>query len=191
MTNDNRGLQTHNKYTDAYVEILKTYKEQISSSVAKKNTLKEYFFTTIKKIMYALTAIFSFTMIASLVLFGMMVWKNSGSTTIIAGAITTLVSSFVTMVLSIFKLPEIIANYLFNKKEDILMNEIIKNIQQYEIDAVKYEIKNAELERVIQLKTGADEETDINLENSNYGMPDDHQNSGGTEDDILEEADVS
>jgi len=191
MTNDNRGIQTHNKYTDAYVGILKTYKEQISNSVTKKNELKEKFFNIIKWMLYALTIIFALTMIISLGLFGVMVCKDSESSGIITGAITTLVSSFVTMVLSIFKLPKIIADYLFNKEEDKLMKEIIENIQSYEIEAVKYEIKNTELERVMQLKTGISDATDKNLEDSNYGVPDDHQNSEETEDDVLEESDVS
>lgn len=50
-----------------------------------------------------------------------------------------MLSSFATMLVSIFKLPQIIADYLFNKDEDNQMIEIIKNIQQYEIDAVKLE----------------------------------------------------
>ena len=50
------------------------------------------------------------------------------------------------MIVSILKLPKIIAEYLFNKKEDKQMNQIIKNIQSYEIGAVQLEntaLKNA------------------------------------------------
>lgn len=74
-----------------------------------------------------------------------MIYKNYSSAAIITGAITTIFSSFTTMVLSIFKLPKIIADYLFNKEEDKLMSEIIQNIQKYEIDAVKYELESIKL----------------------------------------------
>lgn len=151
--NDNKIQDTHDKYTDAYVDILNTYKNQISSSVTKKNELKEHFFNTIKKIMYWLTWIFAGALGLSLILFVIMVLNNYNSASIITGAITTVISSFVTMTISIFKLPKIIANYLFNKKEDNLMNEIIRNIQQYEIDAVKYELERVKLERIKELNS--------------------------------------
>lgn len=174
MTNDNRVLHTHNKYTDAYVGILDTYKKQISNSVEKKNELKKKFFGTIKIIMHFLTIIFFISIVVSLMLFYTMIANNYSSAEIIAGAITTLISSFVTMILSIFKLPEIIAEYLFNKEEDKLMSEIIKNIQEYEIDAVKYEIENAKYERAMQLKVGLNienESMDDDLQDYNYKVP--------------------
>jgi len=55
------------------------------------------------------------------------------------GAVTGMITTLSTMILSIFKLPEIVANYLFNKEEDKQMIEIIKNIQAYELQAVKLE----------------------------------------------------
>ena len=149
--------ETHNKYTDAYVSILDTYRNQIDSSVTKKNELKEKFFNAIKCIMYILTVLFVVTLVGSYFLFNQMIKNDYQSVSVITGAISAIISSFVTMVLSIFKLPEIIADYLFNKEEDQLMNTIIKNIQQYEIDAVKYEIEKTKLERVKQLN----EETTI------------------------------
>lgn len=143
---DNNHQGTHDKYTDAYVSILDAYKDQISKSVTKKNELKESFLNTIKQIMNWLTWIFAGALIVSLILFTVMAWKNYNSSSVIAGAVTTIFSSFITMIISIFKLPEIIANYLFNKEEDQLMSNIIQNIQKYEIDAVKYEIDNLKYE---------------------------------------------
>ena len=126
MTNETNKVQhTHKEYTEAYVNILNVYKDQINSSVSKKNILKGNFFKTIKIIMYILTGLFVVSIIFSLILFGIMIIFNYQSAEIIAGAITTIISTFVTMTISIFKLPKIIANYLFNKKEDKLMNSII------------------------------------------------------------------
>lgn len=160
---DNTVKGTHDKYTDAYVNILDTYRTQIDSSVTKKNGLKEYFFTAIKHIMYALTFLFITTIIGSFILFGLMIKFNYQSVSVITGSVSAIISSFVTMVLSIFKLPEIIANYLFNKEEDKLMSDIIKNIQTYELSAVKHDIEKAKLERIKQLN----QETVIVSEDSN------------------------
>lgn len=134
-----KSLDAHEQYTEAYVNILNTYKDQIAASVTKKNDLKDKFFSVIKFIMIILMFLFVISVIASFVLFGMMIGYQYQSVAVITGAITAMISSFSTMIISIFKLPKIIADYLFNKEEDQLMNEIIKNIQKYEIDAVKLE----------------------------------------------------
>ena len=48
MTNETNKVQhTHKEYTEAYVNILNVYKDQINSSVSKKNILKGNFFKTI------------------------------------------------------------------------------------------------------------------------------------------------
>lgn len=170
MTNeddDNRIQGTHDKYTDAYINILNAYKNQISNSVTKKNELKERFFEVIKQIMVWLTWIFAGTLVLSLIIFGLMIWNNYNSVAIITGAITTILSSFTTMILSIFKLPKIIANYLFNKKEDKLMSEIIQNIQKYEIDAVKYELDNLKYEFVELEKVKLEKLKELNSEVTN------------------------
>ena len=88
-----------------------------------------------------MTLIFLFVLsvIASFAIFVVMITTKYSSVAVITGAITGMLSTFATIVLSIFKLPEIIAKYLFNKKEDAQMNEVIRNIQQYELDAVKLE----------------------------------------------------
>lgn len=70
-----------------------------------------------------------------------------------------MLSTFATMLISIFKLPQIIADYLFNKEEDQMMNEIIKNIQKYELDAVRIEKENKK-----KLESEKEQEIDQNRE---------------------------
>lgn len=130
---------THDQYTEAYVGILNAYKEQLSQSVDKKNELKQHFFDCIKKIMTAMVWTFAIVVIMSMIVMGLMAIFNTSSTQILTGAILSIISSFVTMILGIYKLPQIIADYLFNKQEDEQMKEIILNIQQYELDADKTE----------------------------------------------------
>lgn len=127
------------EYTQAYVNILHTYDEQIKSSVKKRNELKDKFFTMVDTIMENLIYLFMISIIASFGACVILAICRYDAPAVIAGIITSVVSSFVTMILSILKLPRIIAKYLFNKEEDRMMNEIIKNIQTYEIDVVKAE----------------------------------------------------
>ena len=168
MIDDNKtenleDLDAHGKYTQAYVDILDTYKEQISSSLDNKNTLKTNFFNLIKGLMIALVVLFGISVVISFIVFIVMIVNNYESIAVIAGAITGMLSTFSTMILSIFKLPKIIADYLFNKEEDKQMNEIIKNIQVYELEAVKLE-KVAKLESEKEIITGL--KSDLPLEQS-------------------------
>ncbi len=169
--NNNKVQDTHGKYTDAYIDILKTYEKQILDSVSKKNNLKEEFFITIKHIMYGLCFVFAGTLLLSIILFTIMIIKDYNSVAVITGAITTIISSFATMIVSLFKLPKIIADYLFNKKEDRLMNQIIKNIQQYEINAVKYDLENLKIERFKQLNAEVTDIPDSDFSNLIYNTP--------------------
>lgn len=169
--NNNKVQDTHGKYTDAYIDILKTYEKQILDSFSKKNNLKEEFFITIKHIMYGLCFVFAGTLLLSIILFTIMIIKDYNSVAVITGAITTIISSFATMIVSLFKLPKIIADYLFNKKEDRLMNQIIKNIQQYEINAVKYNLENLKIERFKQLNAEVTDIPDSDFSNLIYNTP--------------------
>lgn len=133
------NVDAHSEYTQAYVGILNTYKDQIKDSINKKNDLKDKFFRVIRVVMIVLMILFVVSIIISFIVFYVMIKEQYQSVAVITGAITAMLSSFATMIISLYKLPQIIADYLFNKEEDNLMNEIIKNIQQYEIDAVKLE----------------------------------------------------
>lgn len=125
--------------------------------------------------MYWLIFVFIITIIFSIILFGIMAYKNYDSIAVVTGAIATIISSFSTMIVSIFKLPKIVAEYLFNKEEDKSMDGIIKNIQQYEINAVKYELDKMNIEKIKQLTPEAsitlDETNDIDLMSSTYNTP--------------------
>lgn len=136
---DGKDLNAHDKYTQAYVDMLNTYKDQMESSVKKKTELKDKFFRMIRIIMVVLMLLFVVSILASFATFYFMIEKQYQSAEVITGAVTAMISSFATMILSIFKLPKIIADYLFNKEEDNLMNEMMKNIQKYELDVVKLE----------------------------------------------------
>lgn len=129
----------HDRYTNAYIKLLDTYRIQIENSINAKTKLKDKFFRMIRLIMYLLIGLFIVIFISSFILFRLMIINNYQSVSVITGAITAMLSSFITMIVSLYKLPKIIAKYLFNKKEDDMMNEVMKNIQSYEIEAHKME----------------------------------------------------
>lgn len=129
----------HDQYTEAYVGILNAYQGQLKESVVKKNELKDNFFKCIKNIMYFMVITFGIVVVLSLGIMGLMIVFKTVSTEIISGALLSIISSFVTMIMAIYKLPQIIADYLFNKEEDKQMTDIIVNIQKYELDADKTE----------------------------------------------------
>lgn len=152
----NTSRSTHDKYTDSYIGILDQYKELLSKSVEKKNALKEEFFNVIKVIMYWMIGVFSVATIGSIIAICI-----AKSPEVLAGAIVSVLSSFATMMASIFKLPEIIAKYLFNKKEDNLMKDIIENIQNYEIKASDFDKQDIMESMDIMIKGSSSTEDNI------------------------------
>ena len=165
----NNQPSTHSQYTEAYVGILNAYKEQLNVSVKEKNSLKRDFFKAIRFIVIAMVFIFGIVLLAALIVMGIMATHESPSIEILAGAIVSIISSLVTMILGLYKLPQIIADYLFNKEEDKQMTEIIVNIQKYELDADKTEkLRNqAQVDAAIsQITTIPDADEQIN--NSSY-----------------------
>lgn len=129
----------HNRYTDTYIEILSTYKNQLNRSFDQKIELKEDFFHFIQFIMRAMIIVFAIVLIGSVTLMSVMAFMDLISLQFIVGAATAIISSFVSLLLGIIKLPKIIAKYLFDKEENNLMESIIKNIQIYELNATRYE----------------------------------------------------
>lgn len=129
----------HNRYTDTYIEILSTYKDQLNKSFDQKIKLKEDFFHFIQFIMRVMVVVFAIVLIGSVILMSAMAFMNLISLQFIVGAATAIISSFVSLLLGIIKLPKIIAKYLFDKEENNLMEGIIKNIQIYELNATRYE----------------------------------------------------
>ena len=58
--------------------------------------------------------------------------KDSNNETIVIEMITVVVPPLLSLIVSFIKIPEIIAKYLFNIKEDAYMTSIIENLQNYD-----------------------------------------------------------
>ena len=166
---------SHDRYTQAYIGILKVYRDYIEGSVKNKSLLKKLFFLLVCIIMIVMIILFFYSIRHSFILFSYMVEKQSQSASVITGAVTAVVSSFVTMTTSILVLPKIVARYLFNKKEDKSMMKIIGNIQKYEINAVELELERIKSEKASTLQTGNSES---GVEPTENGIPSDSQDAG-------------
>lgn len=119
-------------YADAYIRFLDTYNESVKNSMASKVRLKGKFFCALCFTMAGLALLFLIVMFLSFSLFTHMVDKDYASVSVITGAVAAILSSFATMAASILMLPQMVARYLFNQKEDDTMVGIIQGIQSYE-----------------------------------------------------------
>lgn len=129
----NQDEEQNTNYTASYIALVNTYTAQFANNADSKKNLKNRFFNVMCTIIFFM--IFSF--IGTLIFTFVLLFTKNISPSIISGIIPVIISSFVTMLTAILKLPQIIANYLFNKDEDNQMVEIIKSIQQYEVDISK------------------------------------------------------
>ncbi len=167
-SSDDGAPSPHGEYTKAYVGILNTYKDQYGESSKSKKALKSDFFKMIKVLIYWMIAIFVIAVVGTIVLIGLMIGKKYTSTGLIINTMVPIVSSLVTMSISIIKLPKIIARYLFNKKEDNSIRDIIKNIQEYELTVLKYEKAENKLgiaaaNKALQQEANDDEFEDVHV----------------------------
>lgn len=132
----------YNKHTKKYTKLLKNYTIHTEFSNELKITYKKIFFWIIIIIMGAMTIAFIVSLYKAFdIITYLSVTRMPIPTESIVGIMTAVVSSFVTMLVSLFKLPEIIAQYLFNPKEDENMAAIIGHIQTYDIGMYTIEKK--------------------------------------------------
>lgn len=89
---------------------------------------------------------------------------NDVSIEAILSIITVVLPTISSLIVAFMKLPEIIAQYLFNVKEDNYMNSIIKNIQDYGKSMFAMEHKIDEL--LMNNKDKEPETDDENIEDS-------------------------
>lgn len=130
----------HESYTKEYIEILKSYKNNIKESYNLKRRLKTQFFYIVISILVALILFFIILSALSihstiiLTLIGKENWQ------VVASAASGIIMSFSTVIVALNNLPKIIAKYLFDSNEDDSMTHIIKNIQKFEVNMHKKEI---------------------------------------------------
>lgn len=85
---------------------------------------------------------------------------NDVSIEAILGLVTIILPSISSLIVAFIKIPQIIAKYLFNIKEDNYMNSVIKNIQDYDkaMFAMEHKIDELLMENKDQTPASADDE---------------------------------
>lgn len=112
-----------NEHATQYTNLLKRYIKNSETSATQKKWFKNIFF-----VVAMLMLISSFILFALISLsFSMKEWENIETT-----ALTGLISALLGLLSLYIVIPEIIAKYLFNEKEDDNMTKIIESIQNYD-----------------------------------------------------------
>lgn len=120
-------------HSDKYTILLNNYVKNMDRNVRAKLVLKIIFFIIVMCILGGLSYTFYYTIKCTINAIREMIKSNYASIDIIVTIITPLMSSFGTIMVSLLKLPEIIAHYLFNPEEDESAVTIVGNIQKYDI----------------------------------------------------------
>lgn len=135
VENKKNGKDLYKDHADEYTNLLEAFVANVTDSNKLKNKLKKYFFWSIIISMAIMILVFAFSIYSSFnIISGIdKTEHNTNAISSVIGAITSIIPSLATMLVSLIKLPKIIAEYLFNIEEDTNMIKIIKKIQSYDI----------------------------------------------------------
>lgn len=126
---ENSQNSEYKAHAQKYTDFLENYRRYTKESNELKNKYKKKFFWIIMIILASLVVTFITVVIVSVFII-----PNKKSIEVIVVIITTVISSFSTVLVALFQLPKIIADYLFNKKENSSIAKIIEQIQQNDKD---------------------------------------------------------
>lgn len=111
-------------HSDRYTILLGNYVHNSYYTLRQKRRFKECFFwVTITSLALAFALFFTITII---------ILVNNTSSEVNITEMSALLSSFISLLSLYIIIPKIIAQYLFNIKEDENMTDVIKSIQQYD-----------------------------------------------------------
>lgn len=120
------------KHSRSYSELLSTYVKATKRNSYIKDILKILFFIITISTLVVVVLIFYNTLNYAFDTFKNTQDINEISLEAILSVVTILLPAISSLIVAFIKIPEIIAKYLFNIKEDAYMNSIIKNIQDHD-----------------------------------------------------------
>ncbi len=129
---DTENNSEYKEHAKKYTDFLEEYKNYTKNSNILKDKYKRIFFWIIIVVLCMLVLLFFASVCIGFIGIVVIVILEKESVEVIAGIITTVASSFSAVIVALFKLPKIIAEYLFNKEEESSMVKIIEQIQQYD-----------------------------------------------------------
>lgn len=134
VSNDVVSMEAHN---ESYTNILKAYSEELEGNIRFKNKCKECFFYLCVGVMGSICI----ALIAVLGTITYMTFKYQHLTFQINNIVAVVAAIGTAFVSSFFIIPKIITKYLFNRKEEENMMNIIQNIQKHDL-TIRQDIKD-------------------------------------------------
>ena len=138
MSVDTQSNKERKKHSQSYTELIEEYVKILKRNALLKLFFKTLFFVITMGILIGLTCVFSKT------IFDMSnaVKKNKDLTIkSLTSVITIVVPAISSLIVALIKIPQTIAQYLFDTEEDKFMNKIIENIQHYDLSMYAMENK--------------------------------------------------
>ena len=151
-------------HSQSYSKLLEIYVNTTRFNIIMKLVLKSLFFVITMGTLIAIVCFFYFALdyvFKSLDKFGNL---NEVSMEAILSMLTVVIPSISSLIVAFVKIPKIIAEYLFNTKEDSYMNSVIKNIQDY--DKAMFAMEHKIEETLIQNKDQHPKNQDEDIEES-------------------------
>lgn len=148
------------KHSKNYSKLLDFYVNSAKENITMKKWFKIIFFIVTMLSLIAIVYLFFKTFRYAFNSFDKFDSLNEVTLEAILSVVTIVVPAISSLIVAFVKIPEIIAEYLFNTKEDENMSVIIKNIQDYDKAMFEMEYKFDEL-----LKDNKDQNEEIEDEN--------------------------
>lgn len=120
------------RHSKSYSELLSIYVKTTKRNGYIKDILKVLFFLTTMTALMVIVYIFYKTVMYAFCFFENVSDINQISLEAILSIATVILPAISSLIVAFVQIPKIIAKYLFNIKEDIYMNSIIKNIQDHD-----------------------------------------------------------
>lgn len=151
------------KHSKNYSKLLDFYVASANENIKMKKWFKIIFFIVTMLSLIAIVYLFFKTFRYTFNSFDKFDSLNEVTLEAILSVVTIVVPAISSLIVAFVKIPEIIAEYLFNTKEDENMSVIIKNIQDYDKAMFEMEYKFDEL-----LKDNKDQNEEVEDENIEY-----------------------
>lgn len=148
------------KHSKNYTKLLDIYVDSANQNITMKKWFKIIFFIVTMCSLISVVVLFFWTLLYAFNSFSKFDNLNGVTMEAILSVITIVIPAISSLIVAFIKIPEIIAQYLFNTKEDENMNLIIKNIQDYDTAMFEMEYKFDEL-----LKEHKDQNEDVEDDN--------------------------
>ena len=143
-------------HSKSYSSLLSTYVNSIKVNNGLKICLKILFFLITMGSMVAIVYFFYLSLLYAFNSFYSIKNLNKISIEAILSVVTVLLPAISSLIVAFVKIPQIIAEYLFNTQEDKYMNSVIKNIQDY--DKVLFAMEQKLEIALLENKTSTDDE---------------------------------